>query len=412
MIPTFDTGTLRKRIRRHVTGRQHAFFAAVHPGFESLAAEEIRDLGIDPSPRNVPGGVEFSGKLDACYRANIRSRTVTRILLRLAEFRARRFAKLRELAGDVPWELYLAPGTPVAFSTTAHESRLFHTGRIETEFRRAISARLAGAAPPDDGSPGPGPDFDEGGADPNAIHTVFIRLDDDLCTVSLDSTGEPLYKRGRRRDIEDAPLRENLAASLLLEAGIGRCGVLVDPMAGAGTFSMEAGLIALNIPPGLGRSFAFEKWPAYSAPAREHLAKLLGRSIKSADASSLSIICADIDEKAVATAQRNMERAGLGDIIKPRQADFFTEEFAIPARRATLVALNPPYGRRLGNADEALALYRRTGERLRAAYSGAGFVIIAPGRRFEKALGVAYDKRIAFSHGGIPVAALIRLPRA
>jgi len=126
-------GALEKRIRRHVTGREHAFFAVVQPGFEGTCLEEFASLGIGAQRRAVHGGVEFTGRLDQCYRANIESRTATRVLMRIAEFRSRRFAKLRDLAGRLPWELYLSPGIPVSFSVSSRGSRLYHTGRIETE---------------------------------------------------------------------------------------------------------------------------------------------------------------------------------------------------------------------------------------------------------------------------------------
>ncbi len=399
MTTADDKGSLHKRLRRQITGREHDFFAVVHPGFESAAAGEIGSQCGGPS-RIVPGGVEFRGKLDLCYLVNLRCRTVTRVLMRVAEFRARRFAKLRDLAGDIPWELYLNSGVPVAFSATSHGSRLFHTGRIVTEFRRAIASRL-----------GDGTFFAEGSECANEIHTVFIRFDDDLCTVSIDSSGESLYRRGYKLHVEDAPLRETLAASLLIEADIGNCDLLVDPMAGSGTFSLEAGHMALGIAPGISRSFAFEKWPAASAAALRHLAKRLESSVIPPEKSPLKIICADADERAVATARRNAERAGLGALVNPVQADFLTADFFAPPGAKTLVALNPPYGKRLGNAGEALELYKKIGERLRNAYPRAGLVIIAPGKRFEKALGPGFDRKIGFSHGGIPVSALIRLPR-
>jgi putative N6-adenine-specific DNA methylase len=397
-----DMGALHKRIRRHVTGREQRFFAVARPGFEHLALEELRDNGLSAGPTVLPGGVEFTGKLDACYRANLCCRTVTRVLMRLAEFRVKRFAKLRSLAGDIPWELYLSPGVPVALSAAAHGSRLFHTGRIETEFRRAITARF--------GPPGTAPDFPDSPSS-GECHAVHIRLDEDLCTVSLDSSGEPLYKRGHRLHIEAAPLRETLAAALLMEAGIGRCGVLVDPMAGSGAFSLEAGLIALNIPPGLHRSFAFEKWPSFSAPAHAHLAKVLGAAVRPAGSSSIRIFCSDIDGNAVETARRNVERAGLGDIIAPRQADFLTDDIAIPEGVASLVALNPPYGKRMGSPGQAPELYKKIGERMRARYPRSGLAVIAAGKACEKALGLEFDRKIPFTHGGISVAALIRLPR-
>ncbi len=388
-----------KRVRRHVTGREHLFFAVVQPGFEATCLEEFNFLCIGSNRRALHGGVEFTGRLDQCYRANIECRTATRILMRVAEFRARRFSKLRDLAGRLPWELYLSPGTPVSFNVSSRGSRLYHTGRIETEFRRAISARP--------GMPGPGPAFDES-PDKRGNHGVFVRFDDDLCTVSIDSTGEALYRRGSKIRTVEAPLRETTAAGILLEAGIRECRTFADPMCGSGTFSLEAGLIALNIPPGLFRSFAFEAWPSYGAQSRAHLVKSLSGKIKPPQEAGMLFHCSDRDENAAAMARANLEEAGLNGVIVPRRADFFTELLPLAPETPALLALNPPFGKRLSTGREALAMYRKLGEALRGPFNSWGFAVIAPGGEYETALGLPYEKKIMFSHGGISAAVLIR----
>ncbi len=397
-----ETPSLAKRIRRHVSSREHRFFASVPPGFESTAANELRDMVIGANPVVLPGGVEFTGKLDACYRANISCRTAGRILMRIAEFRDRRFARLRKHAGDIPWELYLAPGTPVVFSTTSHESRLFHTGRIEIEFRRAVTARLAEA--------GFEAVFPDEGADLSAVQRVFIRFDGDLCTVSIDSSGEALHRRGYKLHVEVAPLRENIAAALLLEAGIDRCDLLMDPMTGSGTFSLEAGLIALNRPPGLQRSFAFERWPAYSAAACGNIRRKLSDAVLQPEMRKFRIECLDLDPGAVETARTNITRAGLEGVIAPRAGDFFSITNGTRPDERVIIALNPPYGKRLGTVDTARELYAKIGNHIRSHYPRSGFVIITPGRMFETALGLKYDKKVVFTHGGISTAALLRFP--
>lgn len=382
-----------------MTAREHRFFAVVQPGFEKTALRELEEAGIGNDYSIEHGGINFTGKLPDCYLANLACRTATRVLLRIAEFRVRRFAKLRELAEKIPWELFLSSQIPLAFSITAHASRLFHTERIALECFRAIAARFAA-----DGIPAPVRGNNE--SDENRLQTVFIRIADDLCTLSLDSTGAALYKRGFKLQATEAPLRETIAAAILLEAGCRETRLFIDPMAGSGTFSLEAGMIACNIPPGLGRRFSFEHWPAYRDAARRHIEKELGKKIILPDESTFRMMVSDIDRRVLESAQINLAAADLSEIAVFSHADFFSGNFAIPAHAEALLALNPPYGRRLMDPQDALRLYEKIGAKLRSM-SPLRYAVIAPGIEFERALRVNPDKKIHFTHGGLPVAALI-----
>lgn len=390
---------LQRRVRVHIAAKEHLFFAVVQPGLENTALFELRNAGIGKAHTHERGGVLFSGKVSECYRANMESRTITRVLLRISSFRARRFSKLRDLAGKIPWELFIVPQLPLSFSVTAHTSRLYHTGRIALECFRAISTRFAELGMNC-------PEWVENSTDEHMLQTVFIRIVDDVCTISIDSTGMPLYKRGYKMNISEAPLRETTAAAILLEAGIGDVSFFIDPMAGSGSFSLEAGMIACNIPPGLNRRFAFEHWPAYSILTRERLEKNLRLKILSPHQTTFRMLISDIDARTLDAARANIESAGLAPCASFRCMDFFSTDASIPADTSALIALNPPYGKRLMDPTRALHLYEKIGAKLRSL-SPVRYAVIAPGEEFERALGLRAEKRIHFTHGGISVIALI-----
>jgi putative N6-adenine-specific DNA methylase len=388
---------LARRIRIHAAGKPHRFFAVVQPGFEELALDELRGLGIAGACTFVEGGVEFEARLDGCYRANLASRVITRVLMRLDRFAAVHFDRLRAKTAAFPWELYLSGEAPAAFSVSCSHSRLYHTGRIEEEVLAGIGERLAsyGLALPADA-----------GDDAAARQTIYVRFDNDLCELSLDSSGAPLYRRGYKTHVTQAPLRETIAAALLRASGIERCGTLIDPMCGSGSFSIEAALIWSGIPSGGERSFAFELWPAFRPAAFAHLKRTLSPDITEAPAGK-TIHCADIDPAAVEAAGGNARRAGMEAMVRPLRADFFTDMPNITPGAGTLLVLNPPYGERIPRRNLA-AFYRRIGETVRTRYAGCAYCVIVPGIEIEKALSLPWDRKIVFMNGGIRVAAVIK----
>ncbi|MCX7679586.1 MAG: hypothetical protein N2316_10255 [Spirochaetes bacterium] len=395
-IPSF----LHRRIRQHVQAKRHSFFAIVQPGFERISMQELINLHVGTNPRIEHGGIVFSGKLTDCYKANIASRTITRIIMRIAEFRARRFSKLRERAGSIPWELYITPTIPVNFSVSTRSSRLFHTERIALECYRAISARFASMRINC-------PDRENSMATNNCVQTIFIRLVDDVCTISIDSSGTPLYKRGYKLYTTDAPIRETIAAAILLEAGCENINLFFDPMSGSGTFSLEAAMIALKIAPGLNRRFAFEHWPAYSDASRKYIEKKLHQEMLSPLKTNFRMIVSDIDAQAVDIARKNLRQAGLETIATFYCRDFFSHSTSIPNTSNALVALNPPYGKRLLTEHRATQLYQKIAKTLRAIPL-TRFALIIPHSVCEKSIDLFYSKCIPFRNGGIRVKAIIR----
>jgi putative N6-adenine-specific DNA methylase len=393
---------LARRVKDHVVGRRHEFFAIVHPGFEATACLELAGLGIATPKIQGSGGVEFSGKLDDAWRVNLGSGTASRVLMRLCEFKATGFSEFRAKLADFPWELHFADGARVAFSMHAGRSRLWHEGKLEEEAARAIKERLA--------VHGRRVSFAEGTeGEPAGRQTVFVRMDENRCQASLDTSGELLYRRGRGKFVEQAPLRETLACSVLRAAALERYRVVLDPFCGSGTFALEAGAIYSGRPVNLDRSFAFQEWPSFK-PARFQFVKAgLEREFKEkAPAGAHKIYCSDIDPKAVATAGRNVERSGLAPRVEIDQADFFRLHPPAGDPADVLLVMNPPYGARQEHGSDIASFYRQIGDKVRRDYAGCGYAIIVPGLELEKALGLPHEQKILFHNGGIGVALLIK----
>ena len=391
-----------RRVKDHVIGSRHDFFAVVQPGFEETAERELRRLGIVDVKSRATGGIEFTAKLHDAYRVNLGAGTVSRLLLRLFRFKATGFGEFCEKMTASPWELHLKDGTGVSLSISTGRSRLWHKGRLQQETEKAVHNRLA--------TYGRTVTFHRsaGETDP-ARQEIFVRLDQNHCQVSLDSSGELLYQRGYGKYNEKAPLRETLACCILHAAFIDRYRILLDPFCGSGTFSLEAGLIFSGRPCNLNREFAFQNWPAFRPAAYQHLKEILASEFKNrAPAGINRIYCSDISERAVKTTARNLAVTGLESLIEFRQADFF--QLLPPAvdRGAVLLVLNPPYGTRLERHADISGLYRRIGEKIRRDFKGCGYAIIVPSLELEKKLSLPHDQKILFRNGGLPVSLLIK----
>lgn len=407
------TPALARRIKQAVHAPVHSWFASCAPGLEAVLARELTALeALEALP--VAGGVEFKGKLEVAYRANLWLRTANRVLMRIADFRARAPEELFAHARELRWETLL-PSLPLRIEVSLHASRMTSDSLIARILRDAIQARLA-----DQGLP-PLPE----GEGPSQL--MLIRLDNNRLLLSLDTSGELLHKRGYREATAKAPMRETLAAGILLAAGYDGSESLLDPMCGAGTFPVEAALIARRLPPGLHRRFRFEDWPSFKEATWRHLKS---RALSEALAHAPQLILAqDLHAGAVAATRANAARAGVSDDLTVGIADFFRSE--TPDVRAGLLVINPPYGRRVaasptetprgaGRASgqptaaeraEVGRLYDRIGATLRRAYPGWRYAIVVPEPSLYGALRLPETERLLLPHGGLKVGVAIgRLP--
>ncbi|HEX8244542.1 MAG TPA: hypothetical protein VF541_13640, partial [Longimicrobium sp.] len=241
-------------------------FAITAPGVEAVCAAELRALGIGAAAE--PGGVAWEGTAEELYRANLWLRTASRVVVRAATFRARTFIELERHARRVPWERWVAKGRPVRLRVTSKKSKLYHEGAIAERLLGFIEDRVGGIGARHAEK---GPE-DEGAETPDA-QLFIVRVLRDEVTVSADASGALLHLRGYRQALAKAPLRETLAAAMLLGAGWRGDSPLVDPMCGSGTIPIEGALIARNVAPGLARArrepraFAFTAWPEFNAAA-------------------------------------------------------------------------------------------------------------------------------------------------
>jgi len=375
-------------------------FAVSAPGLESFTAQELRQLGLLPSTQlelkqavDVEGGgMEFAGDLQAIYRANLTLRTANRVLMRLGEFYAAAFSELRKKAGRLAWERYLKPGQPVAVRVTCHKSRLYHSD--------AVAERIAGAVGDRLGQPVPLQklqlqklDEDSGGRLPQLI---VVRLVHNLCTISVDSSGALLYRRGYRLATAKAPLRESLAAGMILASGWDLDSPLLDPFCGSGTIPIEAAQMALGIPAGSARRFAFMDWPGFDPLQWKNL---LADSQPKIRSSIPKIIASDRDAGAVEMAQANAERAGVAD-----QIEFSCRAVsAIEPTGAGWVVTNPPYGLRVSANKDLRNLYAQLGNVLRAKCPGWKAAILCSDLQLLGQTGLQLDTSLSLVNGGVAV---------
>ena len=379
---------LHKRIKRHIIGRQRTYFVATSPGFEDLCFNELTALGLPiENIAIVDGGVEFAGKLTDCYQANLNLRTASRILLRVDHFKATGFGQFEKKAVQIPWELYLPSTGCVHMHVTARHCRLYHTDAVGQCISTAIEKRLT--------------DYDLHCEKPEGSGSnlsVFVRGLDDRFTISIDSSGEHLHKRGLKRHRGKAPLRETMAAAALLLAGYSPPEPLIDPMCGTGTFSLEAALLVKNIPPGWFREFAFRQWPSFSPKRWRYLKRQ--RESRFTSLQQPIIFASDQDSTACHRLESCVRQNRLSDSIIVSRHDFFNFRPEEVTAQTGLVVINPPYGVRLGNIDESGKLWEAVGEHLKRAYRGWKVVLIAPDRQLVKKMPMKLIAR-PFFHGGL-----------
>ena len=307
-------------------------FAVCAPGLEPVLASEMRALGLPG--RALAGGVEVAGGLSEAMRLNLWLRTASRVLLRIGEpFRATTFPELVRKASALPWERFLRKDTCAAFRVTCRKSRLYHSGAVAQRLHAALEARVGFRISR----------VESTGEEAPADAQLFLaRFDHDVCTVSVDSSGALLHQRGWRGPQAKAPLRETLAAALLLGAVYDGEEPFCDPLCGSGTIAIEAALIAMRRAPGIARRFAFQRWPEFSARQWEHLTVAARKQERPV---TVRIEASDQDAGAVEAAAENASRAGVDiDILQRRLADLTAD----PGRG--LIGCNLPYGVRI-NAD-------------------------------------------------------------
>lgn len=367
-------------------------FAVAAPGLEALVAGELAQLGVAGGTA-VEGGVEFPVIVKDVYRANLHLRTASRVLIRLARFPVVSFSELERNARRVPWKQVIRRGDQVQLRVTCRKSKLYHSGAVAERLMRDIVERI-GAQPV---APSKDPD-----ADPGPAQLIVVRIERNQCTISADSSGEHLHRRGYRTAVTPAPLRETLAAAMLVASRWDRTSPLLDPFCGSGTIPIEAALMAANIAPGMDRAFRFMDWPGFDDAVWNDLRAQAKREERR---NAVPVIVgSDRSEAALRAAAANASRAGVAELVRLERADAL--DLSASSIATAWVVTNPPYGVRLGERSEARAAAGAFLSAVAAEHPGWQLSVLVPAGNGGGPRGLALRPVLQTRNGGLEVTLL------
>ena len=353
-------------------------FLITAPGLQDLLATEAREKGFKVTS-TIAGGVTIRGEWPEVWRANLQLRGAGRVLARVEEFRALYLSQLELNTRDFDWQKILPSGAWVKVETTCHKSKIYHAGAATERVENALSARGYNIARSDE---------DEG-------FSIRVRIDHDIVTLSLDTSGEPLHKRGHKEAVNKAPMRETMAAMFLRDAGFNGKEPLYDPMCGSGTFVIEGADIARRLDSGRARPFAFQSLPNFDAEAFEKMRSPERPAV-------FNTYGSDRDQGAVTMSKENADRAGVSDVTAFHMASI--GDITTPCEDAGLVIANPPYGGRIGNKKPLFGLYSSFGDRMKTHFKGWRVAIVTTEASLAKATGLPFKPAgPVVNHGGIKV---------
>ncbi len=360
------------------------FFAPCPRGLEAILAQELAALGAS-GVETTDGGAHFAGPLQLCYRANLESRIASRILWRVAVAPYRSEDDIYQTTLALTWPLWFDVSNTLRVNVSALRCPLKSLDFVTLRIKDAICDAFRGHG-------GERPSIDTRAPDVR-IHAFLTA---DKLTLYLDTSGEPLFKRGYRSAAGEAPLRENLAAGILRLAGWTPGEPLLDPMCGSGTLPIEAALMALDIAPGARRGFGFEKLKNFD---RKLWDKLKSDTLaRERPRTALPIYGSDLYGEELKTARANLAAAGLENVITLKQANVL--EISAPAASGVIVT-NPPYGVRLGTQDELAQFYPKLGDALKQKFSGWRAYIFSGDRELPKLIHLAASKRTPLFNGAL-----------
>ena len=357
------------------------FFATAPRGLEGLLATELAALGAKDAS-TVPGGVAFAGDWGVCYRANLWSRLASRVLWRVAEFAYRDEADLYEAVRKLDWTRQFTVERTLRVNVSATKSPLTSLDFATLRIKDAVCDRFRDAA-------GSRPNIDR--ANPDVRVHAF--LDAARCALYLDTSGEPLFKRGWRAAAGEAPLRENLAAGIVQLSGWKPEEPLLDPMCGGGTILVEAAAMARGRAPGARRSFGFEKLRAFEPALWERIKQENGP-----EPANPTLYGSDNEPRVLDDARRNLAAAGVERWVKLEQGDVL--ERAAPAAGGVMIA-NPPYGERMGSLDELGLFYPKLGDALKQRFAGWRCYFFTADLRLPRLIRLAPSARTPLWNGAL-----------
>lgn len=353
-------------------------FLIVPPGLETALCDEARACGFK-KPAIADGGVTVKGGWPDVWRANLELRGASRVIARVASFRASHLSELDKRARKVEWSSVLRRDRPFRVEASCKKSKIYHSGAAEQRIERAIREEF--------GAP----------LDADAEVCVRARIENDVCTIGIDTSGDLLHKRGHKQAVNKAPMRETLAALFLRMSGYSGNEPVLDPMCGSGTFVIEAAEIAAGLKPGRARNFAFEQLASFDPAAWQQL--LNSGNTRKPD---VRFHGSDRDAGAIAMSRANAARAGVTDFTDFEQRAI--SDLAPPEGPPGLVIVNPPYGDRIGDKKQLGSLYRALGHTLQTRFGGWRVGLITNETSLASATGLPFvAAKGPVSHGGLHV---------
>jgi putative N6-adenine-specific DNA methylase len=359
-------------------------FAAVPRGAEELAGAELGALGIsDAKPGK--GGVAFHTDRAGLYRANLWLRTASRVLVQVALFPCTSPDELYAGVHAIAWQELITPDMTLAVDCSLRDSTLTHSGFVALKTKDAVVDRIRESC-------GRRPNVDTTSPDVR----INVHLHKNVCTISLDSSGDSLDRRGYRLERNEAPLRETLAAAVVALTGWDGSIPLADPMCGSGTIPVEAALMAAHIPPGLQREFGFQRWLDFDNGLWDRICAEAEGGIRRLPVGLIT--GHDLDSRALLLAGRNTTKAGLEG-----QIHFFhaaLQEFQ-PEGDKGVVIINPPYGKRMGEDDDLRELYCQIGDVMKKRCRGWTGYVLTGNLELAKYIGLKASRRYVLFNGAI-----------
>lgn len=353
-------------------------FCACPPGLEPMLEAEALQAGFKGA-KATPGGITFAGLWPNVMRANLTLRGASRVLVRIASFRSFNLSQLEKQAREVDWSATLRSDVPVRVDVTTRKSKIYHAGAAKDRIERALSERLRAPLGGDD-----------------AIK-LMVRIDNNLVTISVDTSGDPLHMRGTKQAVGKAPMRETLASLFLRMAGFDGTEPVLDPMCGSGTFVLEAAEQAAALLPGRARQFAFERLTSFMP---ERWAEM--RAAQEQLYSDATFYGSDRNAGAVENAQANAARAGIDKLCRFNQGAI--SDLKRPEGPPGLVIMNPPYGERIGEKKQLFGLYAAIGTTLQAQFAGWRIAIFTTQSDLAHATKLPFAQTSApIPHGGLKV---------
>jgi putative N6-adenine-specific DNA methylase len=363
---------------------KHRFFAPCPRGLEGVLEGELHRLGV-PTTTKTEGGVGFSASWSTMYRVNLNTHIASRVLWEVGQSAYKTERDVYHAAYALAWPDWFTPAQTIKVKVSARRCPLPSLDFLTLRIKDAVCDKFAKAK-----QGRPNVDTER----PDIKLDAF--LDQSTVTFYVDTSGEPLFKRGHRIGSVEAPLRENLAAGVLRLAGWTANDVLLDPMCGSGTIPLEAALMARQIAPGISRNFGFERLLLHDAPLWNHLRE--SAQAKHVAQVPSTIYASDRDPAMVKVAQRMFQGAGVSIDVRLKQSDILDLE--APADTGVMI-INPPYGVRLSRSDELESFYPKLGDWLKQRFAGWRAYVLTGDARLSKLIGLTPSKRIPLFNGAL-----------